>query len=149
MSFQERMSLTVMTASTVAYIIFMLLIGRAWNAGRFEGPEGLVYTGKTLLIFIAIFIVLTVGSLIIQAIFETVLTGEEDAMDEGEDERDRAYEFQSLRIQSIVSGVFFCASLGALWAGFSGPVAIHLIFFGFFIGMIAGELRKFLLYREG
>ena len=148
MSFQERIPLTVVGLSTLLYAGFIWRMRAAADAGRFEGAEGLVYTGKSLLTFVGLFVVLTILTLIGQAIFEAIRTGEED-VDTGEDERDRAYEFRSLRIQSGVTGVAFCAAMGALWAGYSAPLAIHVLFFGMYFGMVLGELRKFCLYRAG
>lgn len=145
MNFAERTPITVSLIGVVYYAIFLLISRNALRAGKLEGAEGLVYTAKSMLAFIVLFVITVIGAFILQAIIEAIRTGKDD-VDDVEDERDRAFEFYSLKIQSLATGLGFLGALIVLAFGYSAPLALHIIFFGNMAGLVTGEMRKHALY---
>lgn len=146
MNFKERMPVTISAVAVILYALFLIKTRNAYQTGLLEGAQGLVYTAKSMLIFIVIFIVTIVATLILQAIIEVVRTGDED-IDDLEDERDRAFELYSLKTQTLANGLSTLLALVLLWAGYSAVLAIHVIFLGNIGGLVFGEMRKHLLYQ--
>lgn len=136
-------------ATEVAVIAwFLLRFSNAHATGAFDGPDGLIVLGKTVLWFIAATIVAMIAAHIVGVIVLAIAEGGKEP-DTTTDERDRAIELRGDRVSNSVGGAGFLGGILLMTFGYAIPVVIATMFVGCLFGAIVGNIFKLRSYAEG
>lgn len=142
-------SIWIQLVTMLAIIVwFILRFSGRHAAGVYDGPEGLVALGVTVLWFAAGVVVFMIAAHILGLILIAIAEGgkEPDTMT---DERDRMIEAEGDRVSNAVSGLGFLAGIVALTLGYSVPVVIATMFVGCLAGAVVGNVVKLRAYAVG
>ena len=148
LSFQEKSVIVSLLTSTVVYGVFAALVWQRYRAGSFDTDSVLVFWGRSLLILIGLQIVFQVVAQILLAIFNAIVTREEEDPS-FEDERDKLIELKSTRNQFVVFGVGFLLAMVALALGRSVTVMFVILIAFLIIAEIASGVSMLVYYRRG
>ena len=148
MSFAQRSVWFQLTAELILIFWFVRRFGQRYGAGAFDGPEGLMALGRSMLWFALAMVVLVIAVHILGLIALAIAEGgtEPDTMT---DERDKAIEFAGQRVAHGVSGAGFLAGMALLAFGFAAPVAVAACFVGGLTGEVIGNIVKLAGYLRG
>lgn len=128
---------------------WMLLKLRAMSqAGAFDGADALQVWARTVIWIVPASIVVMIVLTILWAIVAGIMNPD-DATSELVDERDRMFRIRGMAVTMVVGSFGFVAAIGALAWGWSAVAGFTLIYVGFTIGDLAGNLVKFASYRIG
>lgn len=127
---------------------FLVRFRDKYAAGAFDGPEGLIALGTTVLSFMAVTVVAIVAVHILGLIVLAIAEGGTEP-DTTTDERDRAIEARGDRISNTLGGFGFVAGMVLMTFGGSVPVVIATTFVACLSGAVIGNLVKLRAYGEG
>ena len=117
-------------------------------AGVYDGPEGLVALGTTVLCFMLATVAAIVAVHILGLIVLAIAEGGTEP-DTTTDERDRAIEARGDRISNTLGGVGFVAGMVLMTFGQSVPIVVATTFVACLTGAVIGNLVKLRAYGEG
>jgi len=136
-------------ATEVAVIAwFIARFSNKYAAGVFDGSDGLIALGKTMLWFIAATIVAMIAVHIVGVIILAIAEGGKEP-DTTTDERDRAIEASGDKVSNSLSGVGFLGGILLMTFGYGVAVVIATMFVGCLFGAIVGNVVKLRAYAEG
>ena len=128
--------------------LFLVLFRWKYADGAFDGSEGLVELGTTVLSFMLVTVVAIVAVHILGLIVLAIAEGGTEP-DTTTDERDRAIEAQGDRVSNTLGGLGFVAGMVLMTFGGSVPVVIATTFVACLAGAVIGNLVKLRAYGEG
>lgn len=148
MSLGEREALTGFLSMSVSILLFWWRLGGQFEAGLFEGAEGLVHWARQVLILIAISIGVAIAVTILFTILYAIVTG--DQKPSGlRDERDRGIELRAMRLGMWVLSFGLVAMIADLAMGGSAFRALNLVLAACALSELVKDGFKILLYRRG
>jgi len=152
---------------TVLLVLFIYL-KRVLEVYSMEGITTFNDTGfwaRTMLIYIGVFVVLTIITMIVFNVLLAVgvsvrnkIDGQmngsiendiNDAFDDGEDEMDRLINLKAGKVSHIIAGVGFVAGLVALMFDLPVGVMLNIVYLSFMLGSIIEEAVKLYFYKRG
>lgn len=146
MSYQELKYATSFATTLIVALLYDRRIDALNSAGYFDGDNGMVLTGRALLILVAAIVGAGILGQILLAIGSTIAGGEVE-MDE--DERDRLIELKAMNWAFSLFGAGLLAALAALALGWSAFDVLHYIIYAMIAaGLFADAMRVF-LHRRG
>lgn len=149
MSFEDRSNLVMILINLAMAVYFGFWILPEVFSGGYAGVDGLAHWAQAVLLIIPVAIVATIVLTILVTIGYAIAT-QNGKPSEVVDERDRAIGVLGLRINLVVAGVgFLLALIGLAFLGWTAIVVLNLTFLGFMAGGLAGDVTKFVLYRQG
>ena len=136
-------------ATEIIVIFWFLLRFTNRNAAWvFDGPEGLMVLGKSMLWFIAATIVAMIAAHIIGVIILAIAEGGKEP-DTTTDERDKAIERKGDKVSNALGGVGFLGGIVLMSFGSAVPAVIATMFVGCLGGAVVGNVVKLYAYGEG
>ncbi|MEO8242083.1 MAG: hypothetical protein ABI832_07190 [bacterium] len=147
MNSEERNTWVALISSLIVNAWFYRQIWIMFHNGTSLAPDGLQIWARTVIWVIPVSIIVTIVLTILASMLYAVVTGERAAAFM-KDERDRQFQLWGLGVTMIVCVAGFLAAMTSLALGTSGFVAFTLIYFGFSLGDLAGNLLKLALYRN-
>lgn len=149
MSFGERDATTGLLSMLIAAAMFYLSLSGKYDAGLFDGPDGLQVWARSVLWLILYSIGIAIAVAISFAILYSILTGEKKISDL-RDERDHMIEVRGMRIAALITSVgIFAAVLDLAWGGASAMHAFNIILIGCAFAEVVKDLFKIVCYRRG
>lgn len=147
MSFSERTVWAEIMASLIFISLAVWHIQTRHVAGAFDGPEGLQYWARTVLVLIVIGIVVAIVVSVIMAIAYRVITDEDP--DDLVDERDRQIAALGWKVSMIANGIGIVVMVIGLALGLSAFAALNAVLAACALGDISGNGAKLIAYRRG
>lgn len=137
-----------LTAEVAVLAWFVWRFAQRYLAGAFDGPDGMMALGRTMLWFVAAMVVSVIALHVVGLVAIAVARGGEEP-DTTMDERDRAIEWSGERVSNALSGAGFVAGLVLLAVAGNVPLAVAAMFLAGIGGEIIGNLVKLRRYAEG
>ncbi len=131
--------------------VIVWFVTRFWSqyaAGVFDGPDGLVTLGRTMLWFMAATVVAIIIVHIIGLIAFAIAEGGEEP-DTTTDERDEAIEARGEKVSNTASGIGLVGGVVLMTLGQPVPIVMAAIFIGCLTAAIIGNIVKLRAYAEG
>lgn len=149
MSFGERDATTGLISMLLSAAMFYLSLSGQYEAGLFDGPDGLQVWARSVLWLILYSIGIAIAVAISFAILLSILTGEKKLSDL-RDERDRMIEVRGMRIAAVITSVgIFAAVLDLAWGGASAMRGFNIILIGCSFAEVVKDVFKIICYRRG
>lgn len=148
MSHEERNTVAALLTSLIVLSYFGSRIWTTWDAGGFDGPDGLTAWARTVLWMIPASIVVTIVMTIGFNILHAIVTNTPNPSFIV-DERDAQIARRGNQVTMVVVGAGFFGSLVALALGRDALMVMNLILASFALGAVAGDLSKIAAYRFG
>ena len=145
---EERNTWASLAASLMVNLYFLRRILAMFSDGTSTAPDAMQLWARTVIWVVPISIVATVTLIVVASVVHTALSGEKQAVFL-KDERDGKFELWGMGAMMLLVVLGFLAALSALALGYSGFIAFNLIYAGFALGDIAGNLVRLGLYRSG
>jgi len=118
------------------------------QAGAFDGSDALQVWALTVIWIVPVCIVAVIVLTIVWAIIEGILHPGE-SVSGLVDERDRMFRIRGMAVTMVVASFGFVGAIAALAVGWSAVAGFTLIYIGYTIGDLAGNVVKFASYRIG
>lgn len=148
MSLGEREALTGFLTTLVVIVLFWLRLGGQFEAGLFDGTDGLMHWARQVLILVGISIGVAIVVTILFTILYAIVTGDEKPSDL-RDERDRGIELRAMRLGMWVLSFGLVAMIADLALGGSAFRALNLVLLACALSELVKDGFKILLYRRG
>ena len=149
MSFGERDAATGLISMLLSALMFYLSLSGQYEAGLFDGPDGLQVWARAVLWLILYSLGIAIAVAISFSILYSILTGEKKLSDL-RDERDRMIEVRGMRISAVITSIgIFAAILDLAWGEVSAMRAFNIILFGCSFAEGVKDLFKITCYRRG
>lgn len=146
MSLQESRYLVSFLTFLAAAIWFGLRAADRFQAGAFDGPEGLAALGRAVLWFIAALVGIGILAQIALAILRGILGADND---DRSDERDRLIEHRAMNAAFTALSLFFLGAMFLLAFGHGAPLAVLTVTAGFVAAGLVADLWRIALHRWG
>lgn len=151
MSYQEKSAIAHLISTVLVIGLYGFFVFGMYQAGQFDGPDGLSLLGKAVLVMvvggIVVNIVASILVSIVAGIVQNVTSGEFEPL--VTDERDRLIELKAMSFATYALGIGFVGSMGLLALGQTAFVVLNLIVISGALADILGSLVKLVLYRRG
>lgn len=148
MSFGERDAFSGLLSTLIVAVIFYLRISGQYEAGLFDGPDGLKVWARSVLWLILIGIGVAIAVTVAFTILNVIVTGEKHTFDL-RDERDHMIEHRGSRIGSALTAAGLVAAIVDLAWGNSAVHAFSVLLISCSLSEIAKGLFKIACYRRG
>ena len=146
MNSEERSIWAALLGSLVINAYFFYRIWTMFTDGTSAAPDGLQIWARTIIWAIPVSIVATISLTILVNIASGIITGDR-ASPVLKDERDRLFQLWGLGVTMGFTVAFFVTAVLCLALGWSGFLAITLVYLGCAFGDMAGNGLKLVLYR--
>lgn len=144
MATEERNIFINLLGEVLVNLYFAYLVWQMFGAGLAGAPDAVQVWARTVIWIIPVGIgagiVLTVLGRILGAVID------QDAAVHL-DERDRSIQIKGMAVTMVVAALAFIATLSALAAGTSALTGLNILFFGFGLAAMVGDLSKLVMYR--
>ena len=146
MTYQEAKYATSLTTTALAAAIYAARVYPLYTSGYFDGPDGMMLTGRAILILIGSIVGAGILGQILLAI-GTTIAGAEPEMKE--DERDKLIELKAMNLGFSIFGAGFLASFVALALGWPPFEVFHFIIYAMVICGLMADIIRIWLHRRG
>ena len=146
MTYQEAKYATSLTTTALAAGIYAARVHPLYTSGYFDGPDGMVLTGRAILILIAAIVVVGILGQIVLAIGATIAGAE---LEMNEDERDKLIELKAMHVGFSIFGAGFLGSFIALALGRPPFEVFHLIIYAMIATGIIADMIRIWRHRRG
>ncbi len=148
MSFQEKNVVASMLTMLLVLAIFYPRIQASYHLGQFDGPEGLIFLGKTGLYFVGASVIGNISALILLNILHAAITGD-NSPSSLVDERDKMVERRGMQIFGVVVGIGIISAMIALALGVAAVPAFFIILLSFALAELISGCAKIAMFRLG
>jgi hypothetical protein len=118
------------------------------RAGAFDGPDALQVWAMTVIWIVPVCIVAVIVLTTVWIVVGQIMNPGEP-VSELVDERDRMFRIRGMAVTMVVASFGFVGAIAALAWGWSAVAGFTLIYIGYTIGDLAGNIVKFASYRIG
>lgn len=146
MSQEERSTLVSIIMNILVDAFIIVKLYGLWQAGAFEGPDGLQTWARAVLWAVPLAIGGTIILTILASILQNILSGEGKA-ESISDERDHTYQLRGMAATMIVASFGTLGGVIALAFGYSAIFGLTFIWFSMAAGVLIGDLTRILSYR--
>ena len=146
MTYQEAKYATSMATTALAAVIYAVRVRALKAEGYFDGTDGMVLTGRAILILIAVIVVAGILGQILLAI-ATAISGNKPDMDE--DERDKLIDLKAMNWAFSIFGFGLLAALIALALGHPAFAVFHYIIYAMIAAGLCADMIRIWLHRRG
>ncbi len=144
MSTEERNIWINLVGEVLVNLYFAQKVWQMFGAGLPNTPEAVQTWARAVIWIIPVGIGAGILLSILGRIFAGIF-GQDSALHM--DERDRAIQIKAMAVTMVFAALAFITALSLLAYGTSALVGLNVIFFGFGLATIAGDIAKLLMYR--
>ncbi len=146
MSYQEAKYAFSFLTTALAAVIYAVRVRALYLDGYFDGTDGLILTGRAILVLIAAIVVVGILGQILLAI-GTAIAG--DAPDMDEDERDKLIDLKAMNWAFSIFGFGLLGALIALALGHPAFAVFHYIIYAMIAAGLCADMIRIWLHRRG
>jgi len=148
MTHEERNNLIAIVTSLLINGWLGWRVWTLYQAGEFAGPDALMLWARTVLWVIPASVVLTIILTIVFTILFAIATRDENP-DFTVDERDKNFGRRGMIAAMVVASGGFLLAVGLLALGWTAFAAFNILYAGFALASLAGNVVTLGSYRRG